>query len=295
MAEPNIISFEYVFTGQITRAGNGGIIFNEKGSMSLVVHYCSFASCHITETSFSGGVIYFYSTRSLIEIDRVQANDCSSYSGHVIYVKNSEISNSNLSYISTSNTFGTERACIWYQGSNSRTRFYNSTSCRSDVHCNLHFFSAESSDTAYINIFKCQCDILYGVDVSKNTPQLFKFGNFIENSKSQGRVGFLYTHSDASVVFSCSNICFKSNTHTLIFSLQGTILIQNSTYDSQPWMSQGQGIVTTNLFIQTSTDPVIYDFLIFDGIDKSCFHCSKKKFSSSVFLFIFFSTQTKNN
>ena len=288
MSTNDVISFKYSFAEKITRNAHGGIIFNDKASMSLLIKYCSFNSCHVTEAKFNGGFLYFTSTTSHIKITNVLAKDCSSYSGNAMYITNTQLSTTSLSYISTSSTYGNERCCVYCKGSNSCTRFYNTSFCRAGKHCNIHFFGSGSSDIAYVDVYKCSSDILVGVDISANVEQIFRFGNFIENGKSEGSLGYVYTNSHSSLIFRCSNLCFKGNSFTLLCANGGIIEISNSTYDVLTTRTIS-GIVRTNSLIKTSTYPEVYNFVIFEKIYNSTLQPSKHRYLSSLFFFVLIS------
>lgn len=229
----NSIVVEYSYVFNVIREGNGGFVYCDKQFTELLIYYSSFNKCHVTETACHGGAVYFSSNQGKIDIKRVSAFYCSAYEGHFIFITDSTEAHSYFELVSTDQTYGNWRGSILLYTSSLEAIDYNSSFCKTDKHCNFHVLQCNSNTkSSYFNFYKCQSDILYGIDSSSdNVKGYFEHSNFLENSKSEGSLGLLYTNSIETYILECNCICFYENTHSIISGRSGTINVYNLYFD----------------------------------------------------------------
>ena len=208
----NSIVVEYSQTYSVMRNENGGFVYCNKSQMELYIFYSSFAACHVTETKYNGGAVYFASTYGKTAFKRIIASDCSAYEGHFIFITDANQANSQFELISTDKTYGNHRGCILLYYSFLEAQDYNSSFCRTNSHCNFHvLYSSSDTRSSHFNFYKCQSDILYGIDsLTDNKDGTISYANFVENTKSQSDIGLLYTLSTESYILHCSHASIKT-------------------------------------------------------------------------------------
>ena len=259
----NSILVEHSLVYNVIRDGNGGFVYCNKEYFSISMIYSSFTSCHVKESSYNGGAVYFSSTNGKFSMKRIYSCDCSSYEGHFVFITDSNEANSCIDLVSTEHTYGDYRGCILLYKSLLEVNSYNTSYCNSNIHCNIHVEQC-SSDTKvrHSNFYQCHSDILCSVDslVDYNNCHC-SYANFIENAKSNGEYGFIHTNSIDSFILYCDQICFYNNSHTLICGLKGTVKIENLYCDNLI----GIGNYEISKSFQP-TKPVITEFIIFNKI-----------------------------
>ena len=299
MTNPNVIRCEYLYVEKITRNGHGGVIFNDADSISLFVYYCSFHSCHVTNSQFNGGCIYFKSTACDIETSKVSATSSSSYKGHCMYIEVTNRSPAMFSLMNIEGAFGNDRACFMSKGPvEAEVSDYNSSFCTTKVHCNIHFFNSYSVKKAYLNFLNNTCDILCGVDV-RNAEYSYhnvSCANFIGNTYNIGRYGLLYTKSNEDFIFNCTKLLFYENNHVLVYSYSGIIDIKDVICDKYE-IGSLSGKINDKSIEQSQTNPFTYNFVIFDEKCNTCHviaYESKKHLISLIIQYILLSPFYRN-
>ena len=289
MATPKLLKCEYIFVQDIERDGNGGVIFNNRNSLSLDVYYCYFDSCHVLG-AYYGGVVYFKSTDCTISFRNIFAKQCSSNMGHCSYFDGSS-HETKVSYINCFELYGSDRGSICFNDQcPPYARYYNSTSCKTNVHCNFHCWGSGGVDWAYFNFISCESDVLCGIDITDPSNSIFSYANFINNKKNQGLFGLIYTKSNSESIYECRNIYLKENQHILFYAYSGILNIYDS-YCDQFTSGQSNGVVNkdNSVIEKSNIDIKLYDFIIFDHKLNTIIHETKGIMSVYTYLFVILS------
>ena len=281
----NSIRVDYSHVFNIIRDDNGGVVYCNKADIELIVFHTSFIQCHVNESSCRGGAIYFSSLYGSLTIKRVLVSECSSYEGHFVYLNDQIEANTCLQYISTEKTFGDWKGVIMLYNSSLYAVYYNTSFCETKIWCNLQILVNAANTTArYLNFYKCQSDILYGTDCHvENSHGIIEYANFLENLKSQGKHGYLFTHSLPDYKLYANHICFFGNSHTLFCGMDAEIIVDDLYYDKLT--------TTSSIQIKTSypsaTKPLLFEFNIFNQIHFTPDHFNNLNLHFSILTYIF--------
>ena len=264
-----------VISSNIVRNGNGGVLSNEKNDVSLIVTNCLFQSCHVTETSCNGGAVYIQSSNNNISLSHISSYSCSSFQGHTIYVNSNDDSSLSISSIATRENYGNDRGALVFFGTCLDSKYYNSSCCKTKIHCNFHHNSKGTFITSYFQFVNCTSGILLGTDETANVLHCVSYANFIGNKPSLKEHGLFYSCSNSNTILSGSYLCFIENSHTLVCCRGGTIEITESVFDSYSSTTLSNGIISTTKCVDSSISYVQFSFDPLITYNKIC-HSKQK-------------------
>ena len=208
----------------LTTTANGGVI-NLVTNVKLIVAACTFVGNKATGSSSYGGSIYISSTKDYL-ISKTCVYECVGSEGHFL---NSVSSSSPVAMINETMTTlcnGTRRGVIMITSHNLIARVYNSSSCTSSWHCNVHSFLSSYTSAKYMQFFKNNEDIVYGTDSSGSNHNASCI-NLISNGKSQNTYGYLYIHKSGGTI-TYDDIYAYDNLRSIIFyANSGTIVVKS--------------------------------------------------------------------
>ena len=236
------------FVNLSSQANGGAIYFNK--AIKLLIFRSFFVRC-LTGQSYNGGGIYFESSKSLITFGNC-AFGCVSGNGFFIYIKGAAKSNFFLNETMTANCSGSDHCVCYIHKLDLYSRMYNSSFCSSKVHCNVHSFRNEVTDSMFHQYYKNNLDIIYGAN-SDGVKHRLSHACLIENGRSNGNHGYIHINSFTNEVLTVNYLYAYGNDVGIPIAnpQKGKIVINNFTGDRFTYAGNGQ-ISTSNIIINSS-------------------------------------------
>jgi len=210
---------------------NGGVIFIS-GSKELSVSFCVFHSCSVTDSTFRGGSIYFSSNKNLF-----MKNTCAflnrAKDGYFLY-SYSTLENVlvTVNKTTTNECKGKERACLYIYQNSFLGRSLNSTHCHSDIHCNIQVWVGLYTNTKYVQFYKNEQDVIYGVN-SHGSNHTLSHALFISNTyTTNNKYGYIHTNSFSDEILNVYDLFVYGNKYTIFWPNMGTIKVHSFQGDS---------------------------------------------------------------
>jgi hypothetical protein len=237
------------FVNLSSQANGGAIYFNK--AIKLLIFRSFFVRC-LTGQTYNGGGIYFDSSKSLITFGNC-AFGCVSGNGYFIFVKGVAKSNFFLNETMTANCSGSDHAVCYIHTIDLYSRMYNSSFCSSKVHCNVHSFRNEVTDSMLHHYYKNNLDIIYGAN-SDGVKHRLSRACLIENGRSNGNHGYIHINSFTNEVLTVNYLYAYGNDVGIPIAspYNGKIVINNSTGD-KPFTYVGAGRFSTSSVIIDSS------------------------------------------
>ena len=176
------------------------------------------------------------------------------YQGYLISSKgkSNALSSSEINNTMTNKCSGSNWANCFNDYSNLLVRNYNSTFSTTSMHCNVHAFNAQKTDSMFLQFYRNNHDLVYGANSPGNNHKL-SHANLISNGLSNphsDNSGYIHTYNFADEVMTIDNLYMFNNSNNLFYAKMGRIEVSLFWCDVFTYI--GSPLISSNVIIDSN-------------------------------------------
>jgi hypothetical protein len=259
---------------QFSTTGHGSVcsVLNDIG---LNVYYCKFIGCKGTGSTSCGGAVYVSAQRGPFLMRNTCASQCTAYNGFVAFVFFSGNDSISMDQVTTTDCSGSFK-CVFRLIANAiKVNNYNASYNAPVYDSDVWSESAKFLNEAFHNYYKNRNDALF-VDVSGSGERYLTKSNFISNTHSNKRYGYVHINSGGATLYA-TYLNFYGNSNPLFDCCNGILIAERIQCDVYSYQTEHYAISTTLIYESSGYTIPISDVYVTNicQVDK-IYNCTNK-------------------